>query len=438
MTSSTPSFLSFLFLQYPLFLPAALVIYLTLVYTLRYRRSHYLTAQHSHHIHHMTVPLAHSIHNTLITLEFPSTFSLATTFALFKAYGIPSISSLLVHTNQLAGPPLASSKRYADTGALLLEAVLNEPGSKRSAEALGRINWLHDRFRYRGEGKGGIRDEDMLYTLSLFALEPMRWVKRYEWRELSQVEVCAVGTLWKYYGDALKVPFQLLPGFEKGWKDGGEWIRNLEEWSKEYEEKHMVPAESNHKLAEATLRIILCKMPKSLYGFGAKVFASIMEDKLRWAMLYVYLIYLFFIQQSRAGTNPNRIETPPPTYTKTLSLLVALRKFYLRHLSLPRYRPVTRMPTPSPTNDGRINLPRVRMHPWYIRPTFKKRWGLSALLTRLRGGVLPGDDPKFMPEGFLTRDLGPMGLVGKGHNEVDGEVQRLQEDGGRGCPFMAL
>ncbi|KAL8730333.1 MAG: hypothetical protein Q9181_004692 [Wetmoreana brouardii] len=142
-----------------------------------------------------------------------------------------------------------------------------------------------------------------------------------------------------------------------------------------------------------------------------------MEERLRWAML---------------------IETPPLAYTKTLSLLVALRKSYLRHLSLPRYRPVTRMPTPSPTNDGRINLPRVRMYPWYIRPTFKKRWGPSALLTRLRGGVLAGDDPKFMPEGFLTKDLGPMGLVGKGHSEVDGEVRRLQEDGGRGCPFMPL
>ncbi|KAL8730332.1 MAG: hypothetical protein Q9181_004691 [Wetmoreana brouardii] len=197
MASSTPSLLSSFLLQHPLFLSTTLLIYLTLVHTLRYRRSHYLTAHHSHHIHRMTVPLAHSIHNTLVTLEFTSTFPLATTFALFKAYGIPSISSLLVHTNQLAGPPLASSKRYADTGALLLEAVMNEPGSKRSVEALGRINWLHDRHRHRGEGKGGIRDEDMLFTLSLFALEPMRWVKRYEWRELSQVEVCAVGTLWK-------------------------------------------------------------------------------------------------------------------------------------------------------------------------------------------------------------------------------------------------
>ncbi|KAL9019856.1 MAG: hypothetical protein Q9185_002905 [Variospora sp. 1 TL-2023] len=42
----------------------------------------------------------------LAELEFPVAFLAATTFALFKAYGFPSISSLLAKTNQLAGPAL--------------------------------------------------------------------------------------------------------------------------------------------------------------------------------------------------------------------------------------------------------------------------------------------------------------------------------------------
>ncbi|KAL8947951.1 MAG: hypothetical protein Q9222_005820, partial [Ikaeria aurantiellina] len=243
--------------------------------------------QRLHKTQPLTLPAAYTIHNALISLEFPSTFSLATTFALFKAYGIPSISVLLVRTNQLAGPPLVSSKRYADTGALLLEAVLNAPGSERSTAAIARINWLHDRYR-KGD-RSGIRDEDMLYTLSLFALEPMRWVRDLEWRELSEVEACAVGTLWRYYGEALKVPMRLLPGYERGWRDGGEWIRELEVWSRGYEDRFMVPSESNHVLAEATMRIILYKAPKCMHGFGRKVFATIMGEKLREAMLYVSL-----------------------------------------------------------------------------------------------------------------------------------------------------
>ncbi|KAL9021459.1 MAG: hypothetical protein Q9185_001356 [Variospora sp. 1 TL-2023] len=384
----------------------ALINYLLLVRLLRYRRLRHSSFQHLdqlqlHPEQAMDVLTAFKIHVYLIELEFPSTFSAATTFALFKAYGIPSISSLLVYTNQLAGPPLASSKRYADTGALLLEAVLNEPGSGRSVEAITRINYLHGRWRGKRKGKG-IRDEDMLYTLSLFALEPMKWVKKYEWRELSMVEICAVGTLWKYLGDALKVPFHLLPGHEKGWKNGVEWMEELRVWSEGYEGRYMVPDKSNAALADATIRIILWKVPRWMHGFGKKVFAAAMEEnspRLRKAMLYVLLLFL-------------------------------------RYLSLPRYHPLGRKPTPSSANDGRFYLPRGRMYPWYIRPTFKKRWGPSALLARLRNDVLPGDDAQFMPEGFATTELGPIGLTGKGYEEMAEDAERLVDVGG--CPFVRV
>lgn len=295
MTSTLSSMLeklSFLTQRaWPILLSTSLISYLTLVHFLRYNRVKRTTSRFSHQIRSgMPLSTAFRIHNSLVELEFPAIFSTATTFALFKAYGIPSISSLLVSTHQLSGPPLASSKRYADTGALLLEAVLNEPGAERSVEAIARINYLHD--RWRGKVKGGIRDEDMLYTLSLFALEPMRWVKQYEWRELSEVEVCALGTWWKYLGDGLKVPFNELPGFEKGWENGLQWMEELSAWSVAYEKKSMVPAKSNAVLAEATLKIILWKVPKWMHGFGRRLFATVMEGsspRLREAMLYALL-----------------------------------------------------------------------------------------------------------------------------------------------------
>ncbi|KAL8788467.1 MAG: hypothetical protein Q9213_001690 [Squamulea squamosa] len=408
------------FQQWPYFVIPAVINYLLLVRFLRFRRLRQSTFHHLYQFdpkRAMDILTAFKIHNYLIELEFPSIFSTATTFALFKTYGIPSISTLLVHTNQLAGPPLTSSRRYADTGALLLEAVLNEPGSERSVKAIARINYLHDRWRGKGQGKG-IRDEDMLYTLSLFALEPVKWVKKYEWRELSMVEICAVGTLWKYLGDAFKVPFHFLPGQEKGWKNGVEWMEELRVWSEEYEERYMLPDKSNAVLADATIRIILWKVPRWMHGFGKRVFATVMEGsspRLRKAML---------------------IPNPPPHYYHTFSALMTLRKLFLRYLSLPRYRHLTRMPTPSPTNGSRFHLPRVRMYPWYIRPTFKKRWGPSALLARLRGDVLPGDDTKFMPEGFATAELGPTGLMSKGYEEMMEDADRLVGIGG--CPFVKM
>ncbi|KAL9036678.1 MAG: hypothetical protein Q9180_004159 [Flavoplaca navasiana] len=401
----------------------ALILYLSLCHSLRYRRRNTISASASSSIQQTTLSTAFAIHNTLITLEFPSTCPAATMFALFKTYGIPSISSLLVQTNQLAGPPLTSSKRYADTGALLLEAVLNEPGSKRATEAIARINYLHDRWRDkgRGKGKGKISDEDMLYTLSLFALEPMRWVKKYEWRELSAIEICALGTLWKHLGHMLKVPFHPLPGYEEGWKNGGAlaWMEELDVWSRAYQDKKMVPTETNHILAESTFNIILHKIPKPLHACGSKIFASVMEPRLREAMI---------------------IPSPPSLYPITITFLISLRKVILRYASLPRYTPKTRMPIPSPTHPNRINLDRGRKHPWYILPTFRNRWGPGALLMRLKGEgeLIPGNEKKFMPEGFLTKELGPVGMMGSGKEEMEEDMRRLEVEGRGGCPFVRM
>lgn len=57
-------------------------------------------------------------------------------------------------------------------------------------------------------------------------------------------------------------------------------------------------------------------------------------------------------------------------------------------------------------------------HPWYIRPSLSARWGLKALLLRLVGGVVPGDE-KYFPGGYRISELGPDALLGKGDEEMD-------------------
>jgi len=228
----------------------------------------------------MTTEDAWKIHNFLIEYEFPTTFSAATMFALFKAYGIPSISALLCTTGQFSSKETVD-KRYTDTGCLLKEAVLNPPTSARAIEAFCRINYLHSTHRANGK----ISDADMLYTLSLFALEPSRWISKYEWRELSSLEKCAIGTLWKFNGEALGVNYGLLPGSREGWKDGIEWLDELDKWSTEYQKKYMVPGTSNKKVADATLYYIVWMLPTLLKPIGENLVAAILEDKLREAMM---------------------------------------------------------------------------------------------------------------------------------------------------------
>lgn len=131
---------------------------------------------------------------------------------------------------------------------------------------------------------GKISNNDLLYTLSLFALEPKRWVEKYEWRALTELETCAVGTLWKLLGEALGIEYGPLGGNGE-WKDGVAWLQALDEWSAAYQEKFMVPAESNKQVADATMYHITWKLSKRMKPVGHKIIAVLLEDKLREAMM---------------------------------------------------------------------------------------------------------------------------------------------------------
>jgi hypothetical protein len=135
----------------------------------------------------MTAEDAWAIHKYIISLEFPFISEKALQFALFRTYGIPSISKLLVETKQFSDVKLAP-KRYVDTTVLIGEFLANAPSSDRANSAIARMNYLHNMYRRAGK----ISNNDMLYTLSLFVLEIERWIRMYEWRTLTPMEICSM------------------------------------------------------------------------------------------------------------------------------------------------------------------------------------------------------------------------------------------------------
>lgn len=228
----------------------------------------------------MTVDQAHDVFLYLSELEFPAIFLNATSFALFKTYGVPSISKLLVETGQMASPTL-TSKRAADTGTILLEIFYNPPGDVRSARAIARMNYLHGHYQKAGK----ISDTDMLYTLCLFALEPVRWVKEYEWRSLTDMELCALGTFWKNVGDAMGIPMDpLIRPSEAPFSDGFDWYKKAVAWAANYEVQNLKPAKTNKPLADATLGYFLWFLPVSLKSYGILVISCFLEKRLRVAL----------------------------------------------------------------------------------------------------------------------------------------------------------
>lgn len=271
----------------PYFLLLPLLAYPVLVALLRHHRlrttleDYPYTTRRSYAS--MTSEDAFYIQQRLGELEFPFIFEKALQFALFRTYGIPTISKLLVQTSQFSEQATAS-KRYADTSVLIAEFAGYHPKSPRAIEAIGRMNFIHSHYQRSGK----ILDDDMLYTLSLFALEPIRWIARYEWRELDEFEKAAVGTFWKGVGDAMGVKFDKLKGGGKGggWTDGLQWLEEVEEWAQAYEKRCMVPDENNRKTAEQTVTILLWTVPQFLKPYGKKIVSVLMDDRLRKAMMY--------------------------------------------------------------------------------------------------------------------------------------------------------
>lgn len=143
------------------------------------------------------------------------------------------------------------------------------------------MNYLHSGYR-----KGGkLLDKDMLYTLSLFALEPIKWVEKYEWRSLSELEKCAIGTYWKSMGDAMEISYEELPSAPDKWQDGLQWLEEVGAWSERYEAEKMVPAKTNRVTADETADVLLWLVPDVLKPAGLSFVSYMMDDRLRKAMM---------------------------------------------------------------------------------------------------------------------------------------------------------
>ncbi|KAJ5578080.1 uncharacterized protein N7459_007044 [Penicillium hispanicum] len=382
---------------------------------LRYRRLRQMQKQFKYptreSMAQMTDEEAYEIQKQVAQLEFPFIFIKSLQFALFKTYGIPTISSLLTKTSQFSDPE-TSLKRYTDTSALVLEMVGNSPTSQRAYASFARVRWLHS--GYRASGK--ITDPDMLYTLALFALEPIRFIDSYEWRQLSDIERCAIGTFWKSAGDALDVSYEALPSGPNGFRDGIQWLEEIEAWRLAYEAVQMVPNVKNREVADQTAAVLVYMLPRALVPVGMQFVSYMMDDRLRRAMMY---------------------DAPHAFFAGLFSAALTARKLFVRYLMPPRpdawrYSPIT----DDADENGRFFLTGWEAAPYYVKPTFWNRWGPVAWLTWMLGRPVPGDQgEKYYPTGYQIQDVGPKYFEGKGRKGMDETVEQYKTSRTGKCPF---
>jgi hypothetical protein len=272
----------------------------------------------------------------------------------------------------------------------------------RAALALARVNWLHEKYP--------ISNENFLYTLSLFMLEPGRWITRFEWREMTPIEMQAFFVFWSEIGRRMNI------------KDIPKTQEELLRWSVEYEKKQMVPHEVNRVISEHTIALLLYTMPSFLKPFGRKVVIALLEDRLRGAMMQ---------------------PIQPQWFIKMVRGLLYTRAFFIRHFCLPRTKsgvlfPCKAKPTipascpASQANGGKKELPRLHPNfymnvPWYV----PESTGLGAVFDWLQSAVgykredeLPG--PALKSQGFRLEELGPVKFEGRGLDEVLSRAEKMQ------------
>jgi ER-bound oxygenase mpaB/B'/Rubber oxygenase, catalytic domain len=195
----------------------------------------------------------------LLTYQlFPWDIERALELALFNTYAIPSISGVLQRTGEFVTRP---RKRYDDTVLILAEIGENGLASERGEAALGRMNAMHERFK--------IANEDYLYVLSTFMLNPIDWLADYGRRAMTEREQAAWFNSYLALGRAMGI--SNIPTD----------IRQMRILRERFEVEHMVFAPSNRVVANATLDLLLSMyLPRWLNWFGRPIVLALCKDRL--------------------------------------------------------------------------------------------------------------------------------------------------------------
>ncbi|KAM5472938.1 hypothetical protein MauCBS54593_002651 [Microsporum audouinii] len=361
----------------------------------------------------MTVRDAWAIQLDLMDTETSSIFMLALKFAIFSVNGIPSISSLLVKTNKL--PSERVHLRYSMTSVMIAEFLAFPPDDERALQAICRMNNIHQTYQKAGK----ILNDDLLYTLGLFAYLPVRWVGKYDWRELTDMEKCALGTFWKDIGDCMEIDYSALPSSKSGWKDGLHWLEEVTEWGDWYEQKNMVPNINNQRVALSAIDIILYTVPNFLKPTAKKMVFALLEDRMIKALM---------------------LPEPSKVYKFSVNTILDARRYIVRYFFPPRPSCMRFQPLSlKPDENGRYYLQTYDSKPFYIKPTLLSRWfSPTAIIRRVLGLPLPGDGGnEYCPRGYRLEELGPSWILAKKSIEHDVRIARekLNENHTTGCPF---
>jgi len=233
---------------------AAVAAYLGLQRALRWRRARRLARLSADEA-------SVEILNEMYQLEMPFIITKAAEFALFRTFGVPTISKLLDSTKGFEPDNVLS--RYEDTTLLIQHfAYFDVRSNQHAAAALARFNQIHGFYADR------ISNDDMLYTLSQFMLEPARFCARFGWRAFTPHEREACFNYWRVLGERMGI--RQIPTT----------VDELDAWNRAYEARAMRYSVTNQRVAEGSVLLFIKPYPRCVQPLLRRVIYALLDDRL--------------------------------------------------------------------------------------------------------------------------------------------------------------
>jgi hypothetical protein len=189
--------------------------------------------------------------------DFPFDTTRALEFALFRTFCIPSISALLDRTGEFEK---RAQKRYDDTDIIISELIEWGYESARGRRAMRRMNQQHGRFN--------IANADLLYVLSTFVYEPIRWNRRFGWRPMCETERLGYFYFWREVGRRMSI------------KDIPSDYATFEAFNRNYESDHYRFSETNRRVGTATRELFVTWFPTLFAPLVRRAIHALLDDSL--------------------------------------------------------------------------------------------------------------------------------------------------------------
>jgi hypothetical protein len=193
--------------------------------------------------------------------EFPCDLTRSLELAFFRTFAVPSIAELLDSTGEFVE---RSRKRYDDTDLLISSFAEHGHSTPLGRAAIRRMNQIQGRFE--------IANEDFVYVLSTFVVEPFRWNERFGWRRALEVERLAQLHFWRAVGRLMNIA------------DIPETYEEMERFNAEFERSRFAHTAAGHQVAVAMIGMFVGRIPGLPKGLGTRGVCALLDEPLLAAL----------------------------------------------------------------------------------------------------------------------------------------------------------